>query len=490
MMTLRKTNKHKSRIPIPILLLFVLISLFFTNCKQDEMITPTPPPPDPEPPLVLVAEEGEEFSGGTASVRDISKNAFSFQVSGLADMDELFFFVGNSFFNQNWVAAPASTKARDGLGPFFNARSCASCHFKDGRGQAIEGDNQKGRGLLIRLSIPGTDEHGGPLPDAIYGGQLQDQAVLNIQKEGLFTLNYEEQPGNYPDGESYSLRKPIYHFSDLAYGNLHPEAQFSPRVAPQMIGLGLLEALEESTLLAHADEFDSDNDGISGRPNYVWDFVANERKIGRFGWKANQPTLLQQTAGAFAGDMGITSYVFPDDNCTGDLNCEEIPNGGIKEIDDDDLEKVVLYSSTLAVPTRRNWEDEEVLLGKHLFNKISCTSCHIPKMVTGEHPKFPTLSNQTIRPYTDLLLHDMGTALADYRPDFEADGQEWRTPPLWGIGLFKTVNGHTTYLHDGRARNIEEAILWHGGEAQKAQEGFKNLKKSDRNAIIKFLNTL
>jgi len=454
-------------------------------CKKDPPIIVEEKPPPP-----LEAEPGEELSGGQVTVRDFSPNAFGFQAAGLADQDQLLFFVGNSFFNQNWVSAPASTTARDGLGPFFNARSCASCHFKDGRGRPPLTPDEKGRGLLLRLSIPGVNVYGGPLPEPTYGAQLQDQAVLNIEKEGDFTIIYTEIPGKYPDGQDYSLREPHYQLTDLFYGDINPQTQISPRVAPQMIGLGLLEAIDESTILSFADETDQDGDGISGKPNYVWDHVAGQLNLGRFGWKANEPSVLQQVSGAFIGDMGITSYVFPEDNCVDGVDCDEIPNGGDKEIDDDDLDKVALYSSVLAVPARRDWEDKEVLLGKALFNEAGCVSCHIPKIETGTHPLFDALSNQTIRPYTDLLLHDMGEDLADNRPDFDATGREWRTPPLWGIGLFNTVNDHTFYLHDGRARNIEEAILWHGGEALDAREAFKQLTQTERDAFLTFLNSL
>lgn len=471
------------------LYLFLLLFTCFSTwqCKPDddvEMVT------EPEP-TVLEAEEGEGLSGGQATVFDVSENAFGFQAPGIAEQDQLLFFVGNSFFNQNWVTAPASTTARDGLGPFFNARSCASCHFKDGRGQPLTDHlTQRGKGLLLRLSIPGTGPHGGPVPEPIYGTQLQDQAIPNIESEASFNILYEEQTGVYPDGETYSLRKPNYELAAFFYGDMHPQTLISPRIAPQMIGLGLLEAIEEQDVLANADEFDADDDGISGKPNYVWDHVNQKISLGRFGWKANQPSLIQQTAAAFIGDLGITNYVFPDENCVSGLDCSQIPNGGDKEIDDDDFQKTVLYSSTLAVPARRDWEEETILQGKYLFDKIECTACHIPKYTTGQHHRFPALSNQKIFPYTDLLLHDMGEGLADNRPEFDATGREWRTPPLWGIGLFDTVNDHTFYLHDGRARNLEEAILWHGGEAEQSKEAFKNLDKEDRDAIIQFLNSL
>ena len=432
-----------------------------------------------------------ELLGGQATIFDTTPNAFAQPAPGLERMDELYFFVGNSFFNQNWVLAPASTEARDGLGPFFNSRSCAGCHFKDGRGRAPEFDGEMPTGLLIRLSISTQDEHGAYLPDPVYGGQFQDQAVAGLTPEGDLIVTYTELAGTFVDGTPYSLRAPEYQLTNLAYGDLHPDITFSPRVANQMIGLGLLEAVSEETLLALADPDDTNGDGISGRPNYVWDYSHDTLALGRFGWKANQPSLLQQVAGAFSGDMGITTSVFGDLNCTpAQIACEALQNGGVPEIPDDDLLKVVLYSSALAVPAQRSFDNPLVQQGAAIFNELGCAACHTPTLITGTHPTIAALSDQTIHPYTDLLLHDMGAGLADGQPDFSATGSEWRTPPLWGIGLFETVNDHTNYLHDGRARDLTEAILWHGGEAEAAQQAFKALSLEEREALLMFLRSL
>ncbi|MEM7533805.1 MAG: di-heme oxidoredictase family protein [Chloroflexota bacterium] len=440
---------------------------------------------------MLRAEPGEELSGGLTTVFNTTPNAFSLPAPGLERMDELFFFVGNSFFNQNWVTAPASTTARDGLGPYFNARSCAGCHFKDGRGRPPEFDGELPTGFLVRLSVPGEDIHHAPIPEPTYGGQFHDQAVLELGSEGLVEIDYEEVTGTFADGTPYSLRRPTYTLADLAYGEMHPEVMMSPRVANQVIGMGLLEAITDETLLALADPTDQDGDGISGRPNYVWDAYNNRMAIGRFGWKANQPSVVQQVASAFSGDMGITTGLFPQDNCAEpQTDCQAVQHGGIPEIDDDDFLKVVLYTSSLAVPVRRDWKEPQVLEGKQVFMDAGCASCHTPKLETGIHPTIPALSHQTIRAYTDLLLHDMGDELADGRPDFQATGNEWRTPPLWGIGLFQTVNKHTYYLHDGRARNLMEAVLWHGGEAEAAKGNVLQLSQAQRDALIAFLESL
>jgi CxxC motif-containing protein (DUF1111 family) len=444
------------------------------------------PPPD----YLAYLEEGEELSGGQATIFDTTPDAFSRPVPGLEREQELLFFVGNSFFNQNWVTAPASTTARDGLGPLFNARSCAGCHFKDGRGRPPAFDGEQPTGLLLRLSLPGVDDHGGPLDDPVYGGQVQDGAIMGLTAEATAIVTYEELPVTLAGGQVVSLRRPIYSLQNAAYGEPAPELLISPRVASQMIGLGLLEAVPEEAILALADPDDRDGDGISGRPNYVRDVVSGRTVLGRFGWKANEPTVAQQTAGAFLGDMGITTPIFPEQNCTDAIaGCATAADGGSPEIEPDDFQKVVLYAGTLAVPARRDWDDAQVLQGKALFNEIGCTACHKPILATGAHPTISALSNQTIRPYTDLLLHDMGEGLADGRPDYEADGREWRTPPLWGIGLIETVNGHTNFLHDGRARNLMEAILWHGGEAQAARDRFAALDQTEREALLRFLNS-
>lgn len=441
-------------------------------------------------PVVLAPEPGEELSGGQATVFDTSPNAFSLPVPGLEREQRLLFFVGNSFFNQNWVTAPASTTARDGLGPLFNAHSCAGCHFKDGRGRPPAADGELSTGFLLRLSVPGTTVSGAPQPEPVYGGQLQDQAIMGLAAEGAISVAYEDVPFTLGDGTVIILRRPAYAIKDLAYGDMAAETMVSPRVANQMLGMGLLEAVPEEGIVAAADPDDRDGDGISGRANYVWDSLNERVALGRFGWKANEPSVAQQTAGAFLGDIGITTPLFAENNCGDDAaGCRAAPNGGAPEIDPDDFDKVVLYASSLAVPARRGWDDPVVLQGKALFNEIGCAGCHTPLLTTGVHPTIAALSNQTIRPYTDLLLHDMGEGLADGRPDFLATGNEWRTPPLWGLGLIATVNGHTNLLHDGRARDAQEAILWHGGEAEAARDNFARLDAGQREALLQFLNS-
>ena len=430
----------------------------------------------------------DELLGGRTTAFSAGGNAFELSARNLDTELRRTFEVGDSFFNQNWVTAPASTEARDGLGPTHNALSCSSCHSHDGRSKPPDHPNDPERGLLLRLSVPTED---GPMDEPVYGGQLQDRSIAGVPAEGRIVISYKEIAGQYPDGTPYSLRQPTYSIEDLAFGPLHPGTQISPRVAPVTFGMGLLEAIPEERILRLADLEDGDGDGISGRPNYVWDEEKGELVLGRFGWKANQPTVKQQSAGAFLGDIGITSSLFPDENCpSAQDQCQRAPTGGAPEIPDSRLGKVTIYVQTLAVPAMRNTENEAVKRGARLFVQSRCSVCHTPRHQTGDSHQLEPLRNQVIFPYTDLLLHDMGEGLADHRPDGLASGTEWRTAPLWGIGLVETVNGHTMFLHDGRARGIEEAILWHGGEAEGPKDFFKGLTLEQRQELIKFLESL
>jgi CxxC motif-containing protein (DUF1111 family) len=441
--------------------------------------------------LPTLEDTSAALSGGEGTTFTLGRNAFTIAAENLPQARRDAFFDGNALFNRNWTTAPASTGGTDGLGPTFNARSCSTCHFKDGRGRPPLRDDEAMTTMLLRLSVPGTDEHGGPKPEPIYGGQLNPFGILGVPGEGDPHVTTELVTGRYDDGSTYELSVPTYEIRNLAFGELHEETMISPRVAPQMVGLGLLQALDERDVLAHADPDDADGDGVSGRPNRVWDIALADFALGRFGWKANQPRLEQQNSGAFVGDIGITSPLFPDENCTPDQpDCEAAPNGGEPEIDQTHVDKVDFYSKFLAVPARRDWADAEVRQGEKLFGQLGCATCHVTTFTTGEVEGLPELSKQLIHPYTDLLLHDMGDGLADERPDYDADGKEWRTPPLWGVGLFEDVNAHTRYLHDGRARDLEEAVLWHGGEAERSTAAFKALAQAEREALLRFLGSL
>jgi CxxC motif-containing protein (DUF1111 family) len=343
--------------------------------------------------------------------------------------------------------------------------------------------------MLFRLSIPGEGEHGSPVPVPGYGDQLQTRSLFNVAREGDVKITYVDNTFYFPDGEAYQLRTPTYAFTDL-YAAMPGNVLLSPRVAAPVFGLGLLEAVSDASILANADPDDKDGDGISGKPNYVWDILSRKSVLGRFGWKANQPTLLQQVAAAYNGDIGITNFIFPLENSQGQTQFDSAPNSKSYELTDSLLYSVQFYVRTLQVPARRNVTDPMVVQGKALFVKAGCDNCHKPDMRTAVDVSFPSVSNQLIHPFTDLLLHDMGPGLADNRPDFLANGNEWRTAPLWGIGLTQKVNNHTNFLHDGRARNLMEAIMWHGGEAQPAKDKVANYTKAERNAILAYLNSL
>tara|TARA_R110002096_G_scaffold139504_9_gene293864 strand:+ start:401 stop:1810 length:1410 start_codon:yes stop_codon:yes gene_type:complete len=445
------------------------------------------------------AEPGEELSGGTTTVVQNGQNAFSLPLANISRENRRAHVVGNSFFNKNWVVAPASPAARDGLGPLFNAHSCSGCHVRDGRGSLPRENGSSG--LLFRLSVPGekvqkgnVTVHSPPVPHPIYGGQLGVLAIPGAQPEGTVSINYQEIEGKFADGSTYTLRSPVYQLiPSKSYSAPETDLMISPRLAPPVHGLGLLEAVAESEILAHSDPDDEDGDGISGRPNRAWNAERKQYELGRFGWKANQTDLRQQTASAFLSDIGITSRIHPREDLT-DSQFEQLDKlllGEYPELSDQILDRVVRYQQTLAPPARRNWEDPIVVKGKALFESAQCSACHLPTMKTApDYSEVPELANQTIRPYTDLLLHDMGEALSDHCPDFEARGHEWRTPPLWGIGLTEAVNGNTFFLHDGRARSLEEAILWHGGEAEASAYFYRGLPKADRDALLAFLNSL
>jgi CxxC motif-containing protein (DUF1111 family) len=345
--------------------------------------------------------------------------------------------------------------------------------------------------MLLRVSIPGHGPHGEPLEDPVYGDQLQGSAIERVAPEADVRIDYTAEWLALSGGEKIALRRPRYRVSAWAYGDPAKDLQTSPRVAPAMIGLGLLEAVTEDAIAKLVDPDDRDHDGISGRPNIVWDVAANRKSLGRFGWKAEQPSVKQQAAAALRSDMGITTSLFPTENHTAHEGaCAEQPSGGAPEATDAVLIDIVSYARSLGVPARRGWTDPVVMRGERLFAKVGCPSCHRPSLEAGKVEGMPELGGETIHPYTDLLLHDMGKDLEDGRPTFEASGSEWRTPPLWGIGLLKTVNGHTFLLHDGRARNVTEAILWHGGEATDARNAFAALDARDRLSLTAFVESL
>lgn len=416
------------------------------------------------------------LAGGDTTVSSRSSNAFSFPAPALTDAELELHLEGDVAFEATFVTAPAVVNP--GLGPLFNNDACLRCHVRDGRGLAVAGQGPLGSPLLVRVSVfDGEPEApGGPAAVPGLGTQLQDHAVYGAEPEATVGLEWIERDGRYADGEPYTLRSPRIHATLAGGVGLPGEVLTSPRIPPPVFGLGLLEAVPEEALRALADPEDADGDGVSGRLNLVWSAEHGRAVVGRFGWKANAPDLRQQAAAAYLGDMGVTSPVFPAPD-------------GTAEVADSTLAAVVFYTRTLAVPARDRWDDPIVQRGEALFRSHGCASCHVEALTTGAH-EVASLAHQTFHPYTDLLLHNMGFDLADGRPDFEASGTEWRTAPLWGIGLTQTVLPYSTFLHDGRARTLEEAILWHGGEAEPSREAFRSASASARAALFAFLRSL
>ncbi len=464
--------------------LFVFLALSLSAC---------------EPNKPAQAEPGEAYSGGKATVWKTDHNAFSLPSANLAPSRRLDFSVGNSFFRNPWVSSPSSTTARDGLGPLFNANACQGCHIKDGRGHPPTSNSLNAVSMLVRLSIAGDDsaEHRalrqrlGVVPEPVYGDQLQDGANPGVMAEGKIRVSYTLLPVHFADGSVIELRQPQLEISQLAYGALHPDTLLSARIAPPMIGLGLLEAIADNDIVANADPDDLNADGIRGRANRVWDQTIQQTALGRFGWKAGQPSLAQQNAMALANDMGLTSPQHLQDNCGhSQHDCRQAPHGGTPEVSPSIFASMLFYSRNLAVPGRRGHAEPQVLNGKALFQQAGCSGCHIPSFTTASTAAEPELAGQKIYPYSDLLLHDMGPGLADNRAEFAASGRDWRTPPLWGLGLTEQVSGHTQLLHDGRARTVLEAIVWHAGEAEAAKQAVLNFNAEQRSALLAFLNSL
>lgn len=451
-------------------------------------------------------EPFEDLPAGAATVRARTDDeAFSQHSASLSLAQELEFKLGNGLFKKIWVFSPASTKASDGLGPLYNARSCQRCHLKDGRGHVPEQPDYASATMFLRVSVPGPvppelqeiSDYIGTAPDPVYGTQLQDFSAPGIAPEYRLQVAYEEFEVALNGDETATLRRPSYTAANLGYGPLAEGAMLSPRVAPPMIGLGLLEAIPAADILARADEEDADGDGISGRPNLVWSREFNRILPGRFGLKAGMATVHEQSASAFSGDIGISTPLFPAHagECTAQQSaCQTAPHGGgdsrETEIDQPNMDLVTFYSRNLGVPARRGTGDPKVLRGKQVFYDSGCPACHVPKYVTHRLQDRPEQSFQLIWPYSDLLLHDMGEGLADNRPEARATGREWRTAPLWGIGLTQQVSPRATFLHDGRARTLLEAVLWHGGEAEAAKSRVVALQPQDRAALIAFLESL
>jgi CxxC motif-containing protein (DUF1111 family) len=492
--------------------------------------------------------------GGATTNTTGNQSSFGFDTPApnLSDADLTTHLVGDGEFEAAFITAPSMDfPLLDGVGPVFNNNACANCHARDGRanytstalnaapGTWTKLDSQAG--IFLRISVNAADgactpeaanDYCTPQPVPGFAAQLFHRGVLGARPDSPFTgladvyVSFETRPLQYGDGTPVTLYKPVFQIRN-PYDNpgelpgptptsrlLQADVATSPRMGLPMFGLGLLEAVPEADILALADPDDLDGDGISGRPNWVLDPVkkyqgdAEPRSLGRFGWKASTPSVLAQGAGAYRNDMGVTNYLFPQESIAGTplhttyLASHPGDDGQAAtghEVGEEVVKQVMFYANTLAVPARRNVHDVDVRRGAALFASAACAKCHHPDFTTGSHPGIfgpagtvpvAAVQGQRIYPFTDMLLHDMGEDLADHRTDFAASGREWRTRPLWGIGLTKTVNPLAGFLHDGRARTLEEAILWHGGEAEKSRETFRTMSAADRAALVAFLMSL
>ena len=436
------------------------------------------------PPLAQSAK----LPAGSITLPRVPSNSYIQPGKGLDGRQKLNFWTGFSLFRDPWVIAPSSTTDRDGLGPLFNTRSCTSCHTGGSRGRmSLEGTHVP-NALVLRLGS--TIETNAV--DFNYGGQIQPRSIDSaLPPEAKLTLHYEVISGQYPDGSGYQLQKPELELAELGYGPLSKDIKLSPRYSPNIYGMGLLDAISEQDLLNLEDIVDQDGDGISAKYNRVDDVETGKIAIGRFGLKAKQPNLKQQVAAAFRDDIGITNALFPEQNCSESQDhCRQLEQATGLEINDKLLDLVMDFSRYIGVPPARNIHQPAATKGRQWFHQVGCAGCHTPSFTTDKNYPIEALANVTIWPYTDLALHDMGDDLADGVKEYSATGQEWRTPPLWGIGLQAQFLKNPRYLHDGRARTIEEAILWHGGEAQLSKMSYTELTKEERDALLFFVESL
>ncbi|MGQ2965601.1 di-heme oxidoreductase family protein [Methylophilus sp.] len=434
--------------------------------------------------LACACSVAAQESALTTPVR--SADAYTKPYPGLTDPLALKAFQdGRTLFRQVWTIQGGEDQRFSGLGPLYSRFSCVACHPGNGRGFAPDGPAQAMKTMLVRLSV--QDPLQGSLPHPVYGEQLNEFGIPGVAGEGRAHISYATITVTLGDGETVQLRQPALSFSELAYGPLD-HVMTSARIAPAVFGLGLLDNIADAEILRQAQQ--RKPKGIAGRPNMVWDIAQQKTVIGKFGWKANVPNLRQQIASAFHGDLGITSSLFAIENCTPQqTDCLAIPTKIMPELSDQQLDDIQFYLAALAVP-QAEAPGQALQRGAALFRQAQCLACHSDQLRTGQSASIALLNQRSISPYTDLLLHDMGEGLADHRPDFAANGREWRTPPLWGIGLAKQVHPEAGFLHDGRARSLQEAILWHDGEGKTAKQRYMTFSKEERALLLLFLESL
>ncbi len=451
-------------------------------------------------PITVYAENSEPNntlerinSGGQLTVQGDHSRVLLSNIETLTDEQNSKRRRGHAFFNTLFISGESEVPKREGLGPLFNGASCEVCHNRLGRGRMPLLSDTQPSSLVFQLS---SLSHRKQWQDfhPVYGKNFNPFATPNVPDEGRIKISHTVIKGQYVDGSSWQLLKPEYQFIQLNYGPFEHDSiiktAFSPRLGQSLIGMGLLEAISDEAILKNEDPNDLDQDGISGRAHRI---QKNDTSvIGRFGWKATQAKLINQITDALSNEQGIKTRYQPHHNCTSfQQKCiESDALSNAIELIDEDLTSLVFFTQTIPVPERRNSDHFDVIQGQRIFNSISCQKCHVDHYITSYIEDMPVLSEQAIYPYTDLLLHDMGEALSDNRPVGNASAREWRTPPLWGIGLNNIISGDESYLHDGRAKTLEQAILWHGGEAETAKNKFTSLTKTQRDQLIAFLKSL
>lgn len=433
-----------------------------------------------------VQEDSSAKKTSNIFTSDSSKKAFTHPQKFTTNDEEDLHILGKSFFRIPWVEAPSATTARDGLGPLFSANTCLHCHPGNGAGLAVNNDGEITRSLVMRLSLKNSKNinnglvlNKGFVSEPTYGGQFSLNGTSDTPYEGSIKVSYTSIDGKYADGKSYELQTPTYRLGDFQYGELDKNVNIAPHIGLALVGLGALEMISEKDILAHEDILDSDEDGISGKANWVFNPQTNATELGRFTWKAAASTVKQQSANAAHNDMGLSNPLYPEHNCTPKQEeCQKAIEGRHDfDLPMKRLDAIAYYLKTLKIPKQR--VSKNFTKGKEIFNDLGCVKCHVST--------YKLADGNSIHPYSDLLLHDMGDELSDGHTMFKASANEFRTPPLWGVGLYKKVSGGVALLHDGRARTIEEAILWHGGEAKDQQEKFKRLNKTEREYLLEFV---